>query len=139
MTVHTTFLEVKTAGFNDIINLTPQLETIVVNNNILEGTMFIFVPGATAGITTIEYEPGLQKDLPEMLERIAPMNHRYHHDDTWQDGNGYAHLRAALIKPDLLIPIHKGRLILGTWQQVVLVDFDNRPRHRRIAVQLTGV
>ena len=139
MKLHTTFLEVETKGFNDIIDLTPRLNELVAASHITEGTVLVFVPGATAGITTIEYEPGLLKDLPEMLDNLIPMGHRYHHDDTWHDGNGYAHLRAALIKPDLLIPVHKGRLILGTWQQVVLVDFDNRPRHRRIAVQITGM
>lgn len=139
MNVVTIFLEYATQGFNDIVDLTPDLNRVIQENAFTEGHMLVFVPGATAGITTIEYEPGLLKDIPEFFEKILPMNARYHHNETWHDGNGYAHVRAALLKPDLMIPFKAGKLILGTWQQVVLVDFDNRPRHRRIAVQLTGI
>jgi len=98
----------------------------------------VFVPGSTGGITTIEYEPGLKRDLPEALDKIAPMNKTYHHDATWGDGNGFAHVRAAFIGPSLTVPFSDGRLHLGTWQQIVLLDFDNRSRHRRIVVQIMG-
>jgi secondary thiamine-phosphate synthase enzyme len=89
-------------------------------------------------MTTIEYEPGLLRDIPEMLERIAPMKLAYHHDNTWHDGNGYAHLRAALIGPSITIPFAEGRMQLGTWQQVVFIDFDNRARQRALHVQIYG-
>ena len=98
----------------------------------------VFISGSTAAVTTIEYEPGLVKDLPEIFEKIAPAGKRYHHDDTWHDGNGYAHVRAALLGPSLTIPFSDGKLHLGTWQQVVLIDFDNRPRKREVVVQITG-
>jgi secondary thiamine-phosphate synthase enzyme len=103
-----------------------------------EGQITVFAPGATAGITTIEYEPGLIRDFPEALEKIAPSSKRYHHDDTWGDGNGHGHVRASLIGPSLTVPFQKGRLLLGTWQQIVLVDCDTRPRKRDVAVQVMG-
>jgi secondary thiamine-phosphate synthase enzyme len=89
-------------------------------------------------VTTIEYEPGLLKDLPAAFEKIAPMNIRYHHDDTWHDGNGYAHVRAALLGASLVVPFENGKLLLGTWQQIVLVDFDNRSRNREVVLQFSG-
>jgi len=100
--------------------------------------MTIFVPGSTAGVTTIEYEPGLLKDLPALCEKLTPRGVRYHHDDTWHDGNGYAHLLAALFRPSLQVPIAGGRPTLGTWQQVILADFDNRRRRRQVVVQVMG-
>ncbi len=139
MDVLTEELHVQTRGFNDVIDLTPSLQKILKNSNFTEGQLLVFVPGSTAGITTIEFEPGLKKDLKELWEALIPMNRRYHHDDTWHDGNGYAHLRASIVKPDLLIPFRNAQLLLGTWQQVILLDFDNRPRNRRLIVQLTGV
>jgi secondary thiamine-phosphate synthase enzyme len=102
------------------------------------GIAVLFVPGSTAGLTTIEYEPGLLADLPEAFERVAPTDKSYHHDQRWGDGNGHAHIRAALIGPSLTVPFSDGRLLLGTWQQIVLLDFDNRPRQRKIAMQLLG-
>jgi secondary thiamine-phosphate synthase enzyme len=101
--------------------------------------MTIFVSGSTAGITTIEYEPGLLRDLPEFFEGIIPMKKSYHHDQTWHDGNGYAHLRSSLIKPFFTVPFQAGRLLLGTWQQIVFIDFDNRPRQRKLVVQMIGM
>ena len=98
--------------------------------------MLVFIGGSTAGITTIEYEPGLLQDLPEAFEKIAPTNKTYHHDQAWGDGNGMAHVRAAILGSSETIPISKGRLMTGTWQQVVLIDFDNRPRTRDVVVQL---
>ncbi|MGD9489547.1 MAG: secondary thiamine-phosphate synthase enzyme YjbQ [Calditrichaceae bacterium] len=138
MMIKTKKVGMKTRGFNDIINLTEYAREFVSENSFLEGQLLIFIAGATAAISTIEYEPGLIQDLPEMLDRIAPMNKQYHHDDTWHDGNGYAHLRSALMGPSLIIPVADGKLDLGTWQQIILIDFDNRPRSRSVTFQFTG-
>ena len=100
--------------------------------------MLVFVPGSTAALTTIEFEPGLQKDLKEFFEEWIPMSKRYHHNETWHDGNGYAHVRSSMLKPSLTIPFNEASLQLGTWQQVILVDFDNRKRSRSLVVQLAG-
>lgn len=139
MIIQTKKVGMKTCGFNDIINLTDHARDFIRENDFSEGQLLIFIAGATAAISTIEYEPGLIKDLPEMLDRIAPMNKRYHHDDTWHDGNGYAHLRSALMGPSLIIPVINGKPDLGTWQQIILIDFDNRPRTRSVTFQFTGV
>jgi len=101
--------------------------------------VLVFVPGSTGGLTTIEYEPGLMKDLPEAYERIAPTGITYHHDAAWGDGNGYAHVRASLTGSSVLVPIQNGKMTLGTWQQIIFIDFDNRPRDRNIIVQVTGI
>jgi secondary thiamine-phosphate synthase enzyme len=101
--------------------------------------VLVFVPGATAALTTVEFEPGLVRDLPELFERIAPRDRPYHHDETWHDGNGHSHVRASLLGPSLTVPVQGGKLLLGTWQQIVLVDFDNRPHRRELVVQLSGV
>jgi secondary thiamine-phosphate synthase enzyme len=131
-------LELNTKGYNDIVDITSQVQEFIFESKIKDGYILIFVPGATGGITTIEYEPGLIQDLPEMFEKIAPMNKSYFHDKTWHDGNGYAHLRSALIGPDITIPIQNQKMVLGTWQQIVFLDFDNRPRHRHLHVQICG-
>jgi secondary thiamine-phosphate synthase enzyme len=125
-------------GFNHIIDITAELKDLLQRSQLTDGHIIIFVPGATGGLTTIEYEPGLLKDFPEMLEKLAPMGAHYHHDATWHDGNGFSHLRASLIGPSLTVPFEKGRMILGTWQQVIFIDFDNRPRQRRLHVQIYG-
>ena len=125
-------------GFNDIHDISAGLIAHLADSGLSDGHVIVFVPGATGAITTIEYEPGLLKDFPEMLEKIAPMGVSYHHDRTWHDGNGYAHLRASLIGPSLTIPFEGGKLILGTWQQVIFLDFDNRPRQRELHVQIYG-
>lgn len=138
MMIKTKKVGMKTRGFNDIINLTEYAREFVSENSFLEGQLLVFIAGATAAISTIEYEPGLIQDLPEMLDRITPMNKQYHHDDTWHDGNGYAHLRSALMGPSLIIPVADGKLDLGTWQQIILIDFDNRPRSRSVTFQFTG-
>ena len=96
------------------------------------------MPGSTAGITTVEYEPGLLKDIPEFFENIIPSKNTYHHDETWHDGNGYAHVRASLQGASFTVPFQNSKLLLGTWQQIILIDFDNRSRSRKIIVQLTG-
>jgi secondary thiamine-phosphate synthase enzyme len=131
-------LALETSGFNHIIDITPFLNEYLADSNLNNGYILVFVPGSTGGLTTIEYEPGLLKDIPEVLDKIAPMKARYHHDDTWHDGNGYAHIRSALIGPSLTIPVENSRMVLGTWQQVVFIDFDNRPRHRKLHVQING-
>ena len=131
-------LKLSTKGFNDMVDITPMLSSYVEETGLQNGHVLIFVIGSTGGLTTIEYEPGLIRDLPEMLEKIAPMHVRYHHDNTWHDGNGYAHLRAALIGPSLTIPFQDGKMQLGTWQQVILLDFDNRPRERKLHIQIYG-
>ncbi|CUS77203.1 secondary thiamine-phosphate synthase enzyme [Candidatus Kryptonium thompsonii] len=138
MKVITDKLTVSTKGFNDIIDITEQVQSILKKHQVKEGNVTIFVSGSTAGVTTIEYEPGLLKDLPEAFDRIAPMDKRYHHDSRWGDDNGYAHVRASILGASLTVPFSNGRLLVGTWQQIVLVDFDNRPRTRNIVVQIIG-
>jgi secondary thiamine-phosphate synthase enzyme len=127
---------ISTKGFNDIINITDRVSEIVKNSKIKEGICLVFVAHSTCAITTIEYEEGAIKDLKRALEIVAPMNTNYEHCKKWGDCNGYAHIRAALMKPCLAIPIENGKLILGQWQQVVLIDFDNRPREREIIVKI---
>jgi len=131
-------IRLQTKGFNDITDITPQLKEFVEQSQFNDGHVIVFVSGSTGGLTTLEYEPGLLRDIPEMLEKIAPMQGSYHHDKTWHDGNGYAHLRAALIGPSLTIPFQTGKMQLGTWQQVVFIDFDNRARQRALHVQIYG-
>lgn len=131
-------INLSSKGFTHIIDITPTLRAYLQESKLHDGHIIVFVPGSTGGLTTIEYEPGLLKDLPEMLEKIAPMQANYHHDNTWHDGNGYAHLRAALIGPSITIPFASATLQLGTWQQVVFIDFDNRSRNRSLHVQIYG-
>jgi secondary thiamine-phosphate synthase enzyme len=138
MAVKTGHVEVSTHGYTDIKDITEEVARIVQESGIRDGVVTVFIPGSTAGITTVEYEPGLLRDLPEMFEKIAPAGQRYSHDDKWHDGNGSAHVRASLVGPSVAIPFIKGILKLGTWQQVVVVDFDNRPRQREIIVQVMG-
>jgi secondary thiamine-phosphate synthase enzyme len=138
MKVHTRKLTADTQGYCDIVDLTPRIQEEVKREKIESGLATVFVSGSTAALTTIEHEPGLIEDLKEFVERLIPSNRRYHHDDRWGDDNGFSHLRASLFGPSLQIPIEKGRLLLGTWQQVVLLDFDNRPRAREVVVQLMG-
>ena len=129
---------VQTTAETDIIDLTPQVSREVERSSVLNGTATIFVPGSTGALTTIEYESGVINDLKKAIERMAPKDIDYEHNVRWHDGNGYAHVRAAMIGPSLHIPIIKGKMTLGTWQQIVLLDFDNRPRKRRIQLQISG-
>ncbi len=131
-------LTLATRGYTDIRDLTPHLAQMVRQEGLREGSLLVFVGGATAGVTTIEFESGAVADLKGAIERLAPHDIAYAHDARWGDGNGFAHVRAALIHADLEIPVAAGKLLLGTWQQVVLCDFDNRPRERRITCQLRG-
>ena len=138
ITIETKKITESTAGFCDIIDLTAKLKTHIQQANIRAGTATLFVSGSTAALTTIEHEPGLVQDLKEFVEKYIPSDRRYHHDDRWGDDNGFAHLRASFFGPSLAIPIVNGAPSLGTWQQVILLDFDNRPRTREIIVQLMG-
>lgn len=138
MKVYTHRLEEKTQGFCDIINITTKVQDQVKREKIRRGLVCLFVSGSTASLTTIEYEPGLIRDLKDFLERLIPSNKRYHHNERWGDDNGFSHLRASLLGPSLQIPIEAGQLLLGTWQQIVLLDFDNRPRTREILIQMIG-
>ncbi len=138
MQVITDHIPVSTRGRNDIVDLTAAVQTSVGRSGLSDGTATVFVPGSTAAVTTLEYEPGLLQDMPEALDRLAPIGARYHHDATWHDGNGYAHVRAAMVGASLTVPFAAGRLLLGTWQQIVLIECDNRSRQREIVVQLTG-
>lgn len=128
----------QTKGHCDIIDITPPVARQVGETPIVNGTVTIFVAGSTAGVTTIEYESGVLGDLQDMWERIIPENTPYQHDQRWGDGNGYAHVRAALLGASLVVPFNEKRMLLGTWQQVVLVDFDNRARSRQVILQLSG-
>lgn len=138
MQIKTLSFSVDTQGNNDIIDITAEIQTKLKECGMMEGSVLIFAPGSTAGLTTIEYEPGLLKDYPEFFEKIAPSNSKYHHDETWHDRNGYAHVRASLQGGSLTIPFAKSQLLLGTWQQIVLIDFDNRARKRNVIAQFTG-
>jgi len=131
-------LTIETKGFSHVIDITNQLESAVEESGIENGIALVFVPGSTGGVTTIEYEPGLLKDFPELMEKLVPSNRSYHHDMTWHDGNGFSHLRSSLIGTSLVLPIYRGSVIHGTWQQVVIVDFDNRPRERNVVIHLLG-
>ena len=126
----------RTRGFNDIIDITDKVSEIVAKSKIKDGICLISCPGSTCGITTLEYESGLIEDLKKVLEKIAPMNSDYEHCKKWGDCNGFSHVRSALLKPFLTVPIEDGKLVLGTWQQVVFIDFDNRPREREILVKI---
>jgi secondary thiamine-phosphate synthase enzyme len=136
--IHTKKLSETTAGFCDIIDITAKVQEQIEQEKIDRGVVTLFVSGSTAALTTVEYEPGLVRDLKEFVEQLIPSDRRYHHDDRWGDDNGFSHLRASLFGPSLAIPIEKGHPLLGTWQQIVLLDFDNRPRTREITIQLIG-
>jgi secondary thiamine-phosphate synthase enzyme len=139
MAVHTHQFRIDTEGGNQVLNLTGQVASCLHESSIRDGLATVFVVGSTAGITTTEFEPGLvNHDLRAFFEKIAPENARYVHEETWNDDNGHAHVRASLLGPSLAVPIVDGKLVLGTWQQIVLIDFDTRPRSRQVIVQLLG-
>lgn len=138
MAVKTHEFKINTRGFCDIRDVTDTVRELVQKSDISDGTVTVFTPGSTAGVTSIEYEPGLLKDLPEAFERLAPTGIPYAHDATWGDGNGFSHVRAALLKASFTVPVKSKSLLLGTWQQIVVIDFDNRPRGRRVIVQIMG-
>ncbi len=127
-----------TKGFSDIIDLTDHVGAVLKRSKIENGLVTVFCPGSTGAVTTIEYESGVLKDLQRAIERVVPSNIPYDHDRHWGDGNGFSHVRAALMKPSFSVPLIKGRLSLGTWQQIVFIDFDNRSRNRNILVHIIG-
>ncbi len=127
-----------TTGKTDLIDITREVAARVSDTDIADGSVLVFVPGSTAALTTIEYESGVIEDLREAIARLAPESLHYRHDARWGDGNGHSHVRAALLGPSLTIPVIEGKLVLGTWQQVILCDFDNRPRKRQVVVQVSG-
>ncbi len=131
------YLEFETA-IDDVIDITGDTAVAVQASGLHKGIAVIFVPGATGAITTLEYEPGLVHDIKTALSRMAPKNIEYAHDQKWGDGNGHSHIRASLIGPSLTVPFAGGKLLLGTWQQIVFLEMDNRPRKRRIIVQILG-
>ncbi len=130
-------ITIQTKGFCDMHDLSDHISSFLRNISARSGLLTVIVPGSTAGVTTIEYEPGLKKDMEELMEKLIPVG-RYHHDATWGDGNGFSHLRASLLGPSVSVPVKDGRPVLGTWQQVVLIDFDNRPRSRRVVFHYMG-
>jgi len=131
-------MRIKTKGESQMVNITEDIARVVQESKISDGIATIFVPGSTAAITTIEYEPGLLQDFPSMLERIAPKNIDYEHEKAWHDGNGHSHVRASLVGPSLTVPFTNKQLTLGTWQQIVLVELDIRSRERSLVVQIIG-
>ena len=131
-------ISLHTKGECDIVDITPQVEQRVAEAGINNGLVTVFVAGSTAGVTTIEFESGLLSDCQSMWERNVPKNIPYDHDRRWGDGNGYSHIRASLLGASLAVPFNEKRLTLGTWQQIVLIDFDNRPRSREIVLQIMG-
>jgi len=138
MPVYRSQISLSTKGETDIVDITRKVAETVAKSKIKGGMVNIFVTGSTAGLTTIEYESGLVEDLKEAMERLAPRRGKYAHDSRWGDGNGYAHIRASLLGPSLSIPVEDGEMMLGSWQQIVLVDFDNRQRTRNLAVTVIG-
>lgn len=138
MLCRTAMINIDTTSGTDILDLTEHVMAIVSESGIADGLLVVFTPGSTAGVTTIEYESGAVEDLRSALERIAPVDGDYEHNLRWGDGNGYSHVRGALVGPSLTVPVVAGRPDLGTWQQIILCDFDNRPRSRKVRIQIVG-
>ena len=138
MTIFSETISLTTEGFTDIIDITDQVEAGIKRSKIENGLVTVFCPGSTGALTTIEYESGVLMDLQRAIEKIAPSDIPYDHDRRWGDGNGFSHVRAALMKPSLTIPLIEGKMTLGTWQQIVFIDFDNRRRQRNIVLQIMG-
>jgi secondary thiamine-phosphate synthase enzyme len=138
MNVVTKVVQLKSSKENDIIDVTKQASDALRESRLNNGIINVFVAGSTAAITTIEYEPGLRHDFPKMLSRIAPEDIQYRHDETWHDGNGHSHVRASLVGPSLTVPFSNGVLILGTWQQIVMLEMDTKPRERVLTIQILG-
>ena len=138
MNVVTKVVQLRSSKENDIIDVTKQTSDALRESRLNNGIINVFVAGSTAAITTIEYEPGLRHDFPKMLSRIAPEDIQYRHDETWHDGNGHSHVRASLVGPSLTVPFSNGVLILGTWQQIVMLEMDTKPRERVLTMQILG-
>ena len=135
--ISTRYIEFETS-IGDVIDLTDRISSAVHESSLHSGIATVFVPGATGAVTTIEYEPGLIEDMRNATERLASECINYAHDQRWHDGNGHSHIRASIIGPSLTVPFHQSNLMLGTWQQIVFLEMDNRPRHRRIVIQIMG-
>ncbi len=131
-------ISVQTKGYGDLVDITGSISDVLKSSGINRGILTVFTVGSTGAITTFEYEPGLIKDMNELYEKLVPVKDYYHHNATWGDGNGFSHVRAALQGPSLTVPFENGTLLLGTWQQVVVANFDNRSRQRKIVVNIIG-
>jgi len=138
MAIYTNSISIRSTAGTDLFDITGLVHEEIQKSGVSDGAVTLFIPGSTAALTTIEYERGVINDLRKAIERIAPKDIYYAHNERWGDGNGYSHVRAALMGPSLHIPIIQGNMTLGTWQQIVLLDFDNRPRNRRVIVQVIG-
>jgi len=138
MSVYYGEVNIETNGDVDIVDITSDVQDVISKSKIKDGIVCVFVTGSTGSITSIEYEPGLMKDFPRVLEKIAPKDIHYDHHETWHDDNGHSHVRASLMGPSTAFPIKNGKLIHGTWQQIVFVELDTGPRHRNIIVQIVG-
>lgn len=138
MAVFTFREQIESRGETDVLDITGLAESALNKSKLKDGIISVFVPGSTAAVTTIEFESGVIQDLRDAIERLAPKSLPYKHDMRWGDGNGYSHVRAALLKPGIAVPFQQGRLLLGTWQQLVLIDLDNRPRSRSLVFQIVG-
>lgn len=138
MAIITHTIKLTSSGENDIIDITTEADQVIRASRLRDGIVTIFVSGSTAAVTTIEYEPGLMKDFPKMLDRLVPSRIEYEHNNTWHDGNGHSHIRASLIGPSLTIPFKDRALMLGTWQQIALIEMDTRPRERNVILQVIG-
>ena len=131
-------LQIETKGYSDIIDITSEIEEALKESKLRAGIISIICSGSTGALTTCEYESGLIEDLKRFFEKVIPENEAYHHNERWGDGNGFSHVRASLIGPSLTVPFNEGKLNLGTWQQIIFIDFDNRPRDRKIHLQIMG-
>ncbi len=138
MKIITKSISVSTKGAGDLIDITDKVQEVLSQTKLKEGNVTVFVVGSTAGITSFEYESGLIKDVRDIYEKLAPSGEHYAHDDTWGDANGFSHIRAAIQGPSMVIPFVDGKLALGTWQQIVLAEFDNRSRTRKVVLQFIG-
>ena len=136
--VYSDTIALNTKGFGDTVDISASVQKIHEKSGVVNGLVTVFCQGSTGAITTIEFESGVIQDLKKALEKIVPSNIPYEHDKAWGDGNGFSHVRAALMKPSITIPVVDGKMTLGTWQQIVFIDFDNRPRNRKIVVQVIG-
>lgn len=136
--VHQNQLELETTGHRDMHDITRSVAEIVAASGIATGTAHVFNVGSTGAIGTIEYEPGLQRDLPDILDKLIPPDSNYGHEQAWHDGNGHSHLQATWLGPEITVPVHDGQLVLGTWQQIFHLECDVKPRHRRIVVTVRG-
>ena len=138
MVVDSHTLSIRTGREGEVVDITDHVQELVNGSKLSDGIAFLFVPGSTAALTTIEYEPGLVSDFPAALDRLVPRNVSYEHEKRWHDGNGHSHVKAALLGPDLTVPFQKRKLMLGTWQQIAFIELDVRPRQRTLIVQLIG-